>query len=241
MSFTVLIPARKGSTRLPNKPLLDINGKLLIERVYLQAIKSNAVRVIVATDSKTIKEKCKSFGAEVVLTDSKHKSGTDRIEEAARLVNLDPNGPIVNVQGDEPFIDPSDINSVADLLSTNRFDITTLYSPLLENQIDNRNVVKIWVKENEEVLSFSRNKNELGSLDEIRFRHLGIYGYKLSTIKLFVSLKRTKGEKEQKLEQLRALENGYSFGARRSSSTIHLGIDTEEDLLKAREYLQNGN
>ena len=123
MSFTVLIPARKGSTRLPNKPLLDINGKLLIERVYLQAIKSNAARVIVATDSKTIKEKCKSFGAEVVLTDSKHKSGTDRIEEAARLVNLDHNVPVVNVQGDEPFIDPSDINSVADLLSTNTFDI----------------------------------------------------------------------------------------------------------------------
>ena len=240
MSFTVVIPARKASTRLPNKPLLDLDGQSLVQRVYVQATKSKANRVVIATDSKEILEHSQKFGAEAILTNTDHNSGTDRVHEASLLLEIPDNEIIVNVQGDEPFIDPEDINQTAFLLKEkNNFDISTLYSPIESDQIDNPNVVKIWMN-NQEVLLFSRDPHELNETSN-RYRHLGIYAYSLSTLSLFVSWEMSEGEKTQKLEQLRGLENGLKFGAKISVSKVHLGIDTPSDIDKALEIIKNGN
>jgi len=240
MSFLVVIPARKASTRLPNKPLLDLDGKTLIQRVFIQATKSKAKKVIIATDCKDILEHALSFGANAILTDSNHASGTDRVYEASLSLEIPDNEIIVNVQGDEPFIDPEDINQTASLLeNNNQFDITTLFSSLDPSERNNKNVVKIWVNDNE-VLLFSRDPHDLEEPEFIH-RHLGIYAYSLSTLRFFVSLKISKGERNQKLEQLRGFENGLKFGAIKSVAKIHLGIDTPSDLEKALKILKDGD
>ena len=238
MSFTVIIPARFGSKRLPGKPLLEINKKPLIQIVFEKAINSKAEKVYVASDHKKILDRCKEFGAAAVNTNSNHLTGTDRIAEVITKLNIKDESIIVNLQGDEPFIDPNDINNVAELLRDRiNFNMGTLFTDLKVDEEDNPNVVKIWVNNNRKVKGFSRNKRLLNNQSLLMAKHLGIYSYRASFIKKFVNWDQTKNELSENLEQLRALENNIPIGAIKALSINSIGIDTKEDLIKARSMM----
>ena len=242
MSFVVIIPARYSSSRLPGKPLVDIGGKPMIQRVYDLAEKSKADEVYIATDHNDIVECCLSFGAKVLMTNSQHPSGTDRIAETSELLNLSPNTAVVNVQGDEPFLNFSDIDNLANFfLQERRFDLCTLYSDFTRRKdISDPNLVKLWVDKNNNVEAFSRREDFIENSQFLRALHIGIYIYKVDFIKQFVSWKQSKNEIKENLEQLRALDKGKKIGAIKSISKEHIGIDTEEDLNKARKLDLNG-
>ena len=201
MDFVIIIPARMNSTRLPRKPLLQIKGKSLIRRVYEEALKTKASRICIATDHESIVRECESFKAEVVLTSPDHKSGTDRLSEAASILNLEEKEIVVNLQGDEPFINPRDIDSLVYLLiKEKKADLVTLYSELLENEHDDVDKVKIWIKSNKKVMGFSRRKNLFRDTGLILGKHIGIYAYRVSFLKEFVTLKESSQEKKALLQ-----------------------------------------
>ena len=237
MSFKVLIPSRYDSTRLPGKPLADLNGKSLIQRVYEAAKLSDASSVFVATDSKKIEEECDSFGGRSILTKSSHQTGSDRLSEAATLLSLDDDQIIINLQGDEPFIDHRDINALAEMALKTNADMITLYADLEEKDKNDKNVVKISIQNTDEAISFSRKFNGSLSAGVSTFRHLGIYAYKVSFLREFIKLNQSRNELLENLEQLRVLDNQGSIKAIKSLGSIHLGIDTQEDLNKARKIL----
>lgn len=240
MTFIVIIPARYGSRRLPGKPLLDLQGKTLIQRVFEKAKSSKAGKVYIATDHQKILDCCNGFGATSVLTSSEHLTGTDRIAEAVTKLNIKDDSVIVNLQGDEPFIDPRDVNNVAKFIKDRtNFDMGTLFSELQTQDEDNQNIVKIWVDQNDKAKGFSRKKNLIQAKGLVKRRHLGIYSYRADFIKKFVSWDQTKNEISESLEQLRVLENNGSIGAIEALSKSQLGIDTEEDLIKARSIISN--
>ena len=238
MSFIVIIPARYASKRLPGKPLLDLGGKPLIQRVFEKAKSSQAKKVYVASDHQKILDCCKEFGASAVLTNSSHLTGTDRIAEVIKKLDIKGDSVIVNLQGDEPFINPKDINNVAELLIDNKdLSMGTLFSQLKADERDNPNIVKIWVDQNKKVKGFSRKKSYLKVKGLIRARHLGIYSYRADFIKEFVNWDQTKNEISENLEQLRAFDNNKVIGAMEALSNFHIGIDTEEELIKARSII----
>ena len=258
-NFTIIIPSRFGSTRMPGKSLLDINGKTMIQRVFEQCKKSNAQQTIIATDDVRIKEAADIFNANTQLTSVEHLSGTDRIFEVARNLELDDDHIIVNVQGDEPLIPPSIINQVANNMATiPSIHIATLCVEI--NDIDdfiNPNVVKVKRDINNISQLFSRapipfNKNwkSLLELSEsnskntkyiLGFRHIGIYAYTYKSLKDFVSFHQTQSETTESLEQMRALDNGMKIHCDIASDAPPSGIDTQEDLLKVRSYLEEQN
>ena len=238
MPFTVVIPARFASKRLPGKPLLKLKGKPLIQRVFEKANRSNAEKVYVASDHQKILDCCKEFGGSAILTSSKHLTGTDRIAEVVQKLGIEDDTVIVNLQGDEPFIDPKDINNVAELLIDNLdLEMGTLFSQLKTEEEDNPNVVKIWVSQDKKVKAFSRKKGYLMVKGLKRARHLGIYSYRAGFIKKFVRWNQTKSEILENLEQLRAIDKNKVIGAMESLSKFHVGIDTKEDLIKARSMI----
>lgn len=238
MSFTVIIPARFGSKRLPGKPLLELKGKPLIQMVFEKAISSKAEKVYVASDHKKVLNCCKEFGALAVDTSPDHLTGTDRIAEVITKLDIEEDSIVVNLQGDEPFIDPKDINNVAELLRDNiSFTMGTLFADLTVDEEDNPNIVKIWVDQNKKVKGFSRNKDYLQTKGLYRAKHLGIYSYRAGFIKKFVNWDQTKNEVSERLEQLRAFENNIPIGAIEALSKNCIGIDTKEDLIKARSML----
>ena len=240
MTFIVIIPARYGSKRLPGKPLLELQGKTLIQRVFEKAKSSKADKVYIATDHQKILDCCNGFGATPVLTSSKHLTGTDRIAEAVVKLKIKDDSVIVNLQGDEPFIDPKDVNNVARFLEDRtKFDMGTLFSELQTQDEDNQNIVKIWIDQDNKVKGFSRNKNFIQTKGLVRRRHLGIYSYRASFVKKFVSWDQTENEISESLEQLRVLENNSSIGAIEALSKSQLGIDTEEELIKARSIISD--
>ena len=157
MSYKILIPARLDSTRLPGKPLRDIAGKTLIQRVVEQAKKSSADLVCVATDSTLIIEHCNEIGVESILTKQTHKTGTDRLFEACELLKLDENEIVLNVLGDEPFIDPVDIQNLFNLLEKNNANMATLFTNLQDNEENDPSVVKLWMNPENLVKDFSRD------------------------------------------------------------------------------------
>ena len=161
MSFIVIIPARYSSRRLPGKPLIDIGGKPMIQRVYEVARKSMADEVYVATDHNDIIDCCSSFGAKALMTNSQHPSGTDRIAETSELLDLSPDTVVINVQGDEPFLNFLDIDSLADFfIQERRFDLCTLYSDFTsQHNISDPNLVKLWLDKDNTVKAFSRREN----------------------------------------------------------------------------------
>ena len=220
MSFNVLIPARYNSSRLPGKPLADLSGKTIIRRVFEAAVKSNAKLVCVATDSLEILEECNSFNVRGILTSNTHKTGSDRLAEAASLLSLDDKEVVVNLQGDEPFVDFNDINNVADLLKDKSIDMGTLYADLKIEDVINPNVVKIWTKNNGQVTEFSRNEDKTSDKTLTRSQHLGIYAYRVKFLKEFINWKQTENEKMESLEQLRVLEGGKNIYARKSVAKI---------------------
>ena len=244
--FTVIIPARFNSSRLPGKPLAMIANQTMIQRVYEQAISSAASKVIVATDDARVVAVVKAFGGEVCMTRSTHSSGTDRLQEVCSQYRLSDQDIVVNVQGDEPLIPPSVINQVADNLQKNtQTAIATLSEPIVNlDDFNNPNVVKV-VKDNANcALYFSRASipchrdtnafNGAGPTnhDALIQRHIGIYGYRVDALNEFVSWPVAALEAIECLEQLRFLANGKKIHVEQSVEAVPGGIDTPADLIR---------
>ena len=235
MKKIVIIPARIQSERLPEKPLRLILNKPMINWTFEAGLKSSADIVQVATDSKKIYDLFSKENS--VMTSSSHHSGTDRVNEAVSKIGLSDHDVIINVQGDEPFINPEDINNLFDLASKEEIKMATLYSELKSlDELEDSNKVKILVNDGN-ALNFYR---ETSLVDNI-FIHQGIYAFKYKTLKSFVSWNQSDNEKKYKLEQFRALDNGIKINAIKSVSKIHLGVDTEDDLKKANEIAKEDN
>lgn len=246
MNFTVVIPARYASERLPGKPLIDLCGKPMIQRVYEQACKSDADCVVVATDDQRVAAVVESFGGVVVMTRSDHVSGTDRIQEVTTQLGLAEDSPVVNVQGDEPLIPPEIINQVAALLSDQQTLMTTLAEPIdsLEDFLD-PNIVKVVTTADGTAIYFSRapipwdrTKGHDG-FPEVARRHVGIYGYRVKLLNEFVSWPPGQLEQIEKLEQLRILERGIKITVATAVMSIPPGIDTASDLERTLAVLSD--
>lgn len=249
-AFTVVIPARFASSRLPGKPLQDIAGKPMIQHVWEQAQKSSAQRVVVATDDPRIVEACQGFGAEVVMTCVGHNSGTDRLAEVAGQLGLDGDAIVVNVQGDEPLIPPIIIDQVATNLAANpQAGIATLAEPIEDVQaLFNPNVVKVVTDKQGLALTFSRaplawardafakSRDELPEGVPYR-RHIGIYAYRVGFLHDFVGWGPCWLEDTECLEQLRALWNGVRIHVADALEAPAAGVDTAEDLERVRRLL----
>lgn len=257
MSFNIIIPSRFASTRLPGKPLLDIAGKPMVQHVYERAKKSNAERVIIATDDQRIADVAAGFGAEVCMTSAEHESGTDRLQEVVRKLNFSDQEIVVNVQGDEPLIPPAVINQVAlNLANDNQAAIATLVEKITAAEdVFDPNAVKVVLDKNNRALYFSRapmpwfrdgwsgdglpdsgealaNKPLPSSINY--YRHIGIYAYRVKFLHQFVQWPASPLELTEKLEQLRAMENGAVILAEEAIEAIPAGVDTEQDLAKVR-------
>ncbi len=262
MQFIVVIPARLASTRLPNKPLLDIAGKPMLQWVWERARQSAASRVVVATDDARVAAVVNAFGGDVCMTKTTHESGTDRIQEVAEQLDLDDDQIIVNVQGDEPLIPPRVIDQVAqNLARSERAGIATLAKPIRQrDEVFNPNVVKVVVDNTLHALYFSRapipwdreawnrearNENTLAAaahrsdtkLASEWARHIGIYAYRAGFLHNFVRWPVGRLERLEKLEQLRALENGVAIHVDESWEEIPPGVDTAADLERVRAIL----
>lgn len=247
MSFIVVIPARYQSSRLPGKPLLDIAGKPMLQHVVERARKSQARDVVVATDDQRIQAFCQQMQIPVCMTSSSHQSGTDRIEEVCRQLGLDDDEIVVNVQGDEPMIPPAVIDQVAgNLKMEKRAGICTLYEVMQDKQeVLNPNAVKVVVDEHGMALYFSRamipfprDDADSQALDPAQFkRHIGIYAYRVNVLRQFVSWPRGKLEQLEKLEQLRAMEQGVRIHIEACCENMPAGVDTPEDLNNVRMLL----
>lgn len=240
-----LIPARYASTRFPAKPLVDIGGKSMIQRVYEQVKKSNLIsKVVVATDHPEIFNHVKSFGGNVCMTREDHISGTDRCYEALSLQS-DSYEYVINIQGDEPFIQPEQIDSLAAVL-TGKTEIATLVKAIDQTeQLFNPNLVKAVISKNYQALYFSRSPvpylRNIKESDWVAhhtfFKHIGMYAYRADILAALTKLQPSTLEKAESLEQLRWLENGFEILAV-ETSTESFGIDTPEDLVKAKEHLK---
>lgn len=249
MSFTVLIPARLASTRLPNKPLADIKGVPMVVRVAQRAMQSGAVRTVVAADSAEIIEKCVAFGVQAVLTRLDHPSGSDRLAEACSLLGLCDDDIVVNVQGDEPLIDPALIDAVADLLLQRPDCAMSTAAHSIDQLADlhNPNIVKVVLDARQTALYFSRAPIpaardfggkawwEVGTALPKPLRHVGIYGYRVGFLRLFPTLPQAPLEQLESLEQLRALWHGYRIAVHVTDQAPGPGVDTPEDLDRARK------
>lgn len=235
MKKIIIIPARINSERLPQKPLRLISNKPMINWTYEAALNTSADLIKVATDSKKIFNLFSNKN--VVMTSSNHISGTDRVYEAVSKIGLKDNDVIINLQGDEPFINPDDINNLFDLAAKEEVKMATLYSELKSpSELEDLNVVKILI-DNGTALDFFRKT----SIKENIFIHQGIYAFKYKTLQSFVNWDSSANEKKYKLEQLRALDNGITINAIKSISKIHLGVDTEDDLKKANEIAKKNS
>ena len=243
MKKVIIIPARLDSSRLPKKVLLDLKGKTVIQRVYEQCLKvKNVDGVYIATDSIEIKEVCETFTNNVIITKSTHKSGTDRIGEAVSAIDCDI---VINVQGDEPFIEPSLIEALVNSFSNSDISMSSAMSKINNiKDLQNTNVVKVVTDLHNNALFFSRSLipfprdvKEISIAKEVLekgqfYRHIGIYGYRKDFLLKFVNMEQSYLEKVEKLEQLRALENGFKIKMIEANSSL-IGIDTREDYEEA--------
>ena len=249
-AFTVVIPARYASSRLPGKPLQEIAGKPMIQHVWQQACKSSAQRVLVATDDARIVEVCRGFGAEVLLTRPEHNSGTDRLAEVATALGLAADAIVVNVQGDEPLIPPAIIDQVAANLAAHpEAAIATLAEPIDEAAaLFNPNVVKVVSDLNGLALTFSRAPlpwaRDAFAVDRERLpaavpyrRHIGIYAYRTQFLHDFVAWGPCWLEDTECLEQLRALWHGVRIHVADALQAPPAGVDTPDDLERVRRLL----
>jgi 3-deoxy-manno-octulosonate cytidylyltransferase (CMP-KDO synthetase) len=249
--FRVVIPARYASSRLPGKPLLTIGGKPMIQWVYERACASRAHEVLIATDDLLIVSAAHSFGAQTVMTAATHESGTDRIAEVARLQGWADADIVVNVQGDEPVIPPALIDQVALLLQSNpSAQIATLATPITSlSEFMDPNAVKVVTDGEGRALYFSRapipwerDGASSGIVSQTSFagarRHVGIYGYRVSGLLRMASLQRTALEQHEKLEQLRALENGLEIRVADSVELPGPDVNTAADLERVTALLR---
>ena len=245
-AYTVIVPARLASTRLPNKPLADIHGLPMVVRVAQRAALSNASQVVVAADSIEIVQACQAHGVRAMLTQVNHPSGSDRLAEASALLGLKPHDVVVNVQGDEPLINPELINQVAELLvqrptasmSTAAHEIHELA------EFTNPNVVKVVIDQAQLALYFSRApipwwrdgfaKGVQSLPQPAPLRHIGIYAYRVGFLQSFPTLPTAPIETGEALEQLRALWHGHKIAVHITPDVPGPGVDTPEDLERVR-------
>ncbi|GAD89683.1 3-deoxy-manno-octulosonate cytidylyltransferase [Vibrio halioticoli NBRC 102217] len=247
MAFTVIIPARYQSTRLPGKPLADICGKPMIEHVYQQAIQSGAEQVIVATDDERVAVVVKGFGGQVCMTSPSHESGTERLAEVVEKMGIADDKIVVNVQGDEPLIPPLVIAQVADNLAASTAPMATLGVAIEEaEEAFNPNAVKVVTDQQGYALYFSRASipwdrdqfaNDKSVLKQPLMRHIGIYAYRAGFINRYINWAPTALEKIESLEQLRVLWYGEKIHVALAKQTPPPGVDTLEDLEAVRAFL----
>ncbi|WP_196593074.1 3-deoxy-manno-octulosonate cytidylyltransferase [Pectinatus sottacetonis] len=239
MKIICIIPARYASTRLPGKPLADVAGKPLIVRVYEQAVKAMVPeQFIVAVDDKRVYDAVINAGGKAVMTRADHLTGTDRLAEAA--MHYPDADVIVNIQGDEPLIDPALIDELGKLfLENDALDMATVKTPMLEEEKTKPGNVKVITDKNDYAIYFSRSlipypRNDTGVKV---YKHIGIYAYRRDFLFKYAQMQPTPLEKTESLEQLRAIENGYKIKVITSPKRF-IGVDTLEDLLKVNEYYQ---
>jgi 3-deoxy-manno-octulosonate cytidylyltransferase (CMP-KDO synthetase) len=246
MGFCVLIPARLASTRLPDKPLADIGGQPMVVRVAQRASASSAQRVVVAADSAVIVQACEDHGVEAILTRQDHASGSDRLAEACELLGLAGQDVVVNVQGDEPLIEPALIDSVAALLEARAEASMSTAAHAIETieEFTNPNVVKVVLDARRLALYFSRAPlpwwrdgfaSGIMALPQPRpLRHVGIYAYRADFLRSFPALSAAPLEVAEALEQLRALWHGYRIAVHVTTASPGPGVDTPADLERVR-------
>lgn len=251
MDFKVVIPARYASSRLPGKPLLDIGGKPMIQRVFESACESRASAVVIATDDQRIRETSEGFGAEVCMTSESHHSGTDRVAEVVRRMQWADDTIVVNLQGDEPAMPPSLTFQVAlDMETNERADITTLSTPIKERDaLFDPHVVKVVTDVEGYALYFSRapipwHRDEFLQTgrplpDNVGFaRHIGLYAYRAGYLERYVNWPPSPLEQAESLEQLRVLWHGGCIHVSQAEKEPGHGIDTADDLARVRKLFE---
>ena len=242
MKTLIIIPSRMSASRLPGKPLLKINGKSIISHVFKRAESAEIGEVIVATEDKEIVNDVKKNGGNVILTSRNHKTGTDRIFEALNLLSKKDIDLVMNIQGDEPDIDISDIRNLNTKMINHQAKIGTLAAKINNDEIyNNENIVKVKIKDTLNEGSFplaeTFMRNSTGQDLRNVYHHIGIYCYEVNTLKKFVSFNQSKNEIDNRLEQLRALDNNININvslAKRSP----IGVDTEEDYLAIKKIMK---
>ncbi|MFC3025491.1 3-deoxy-manno-octulosonate cytidylyltransferase [Vibrio zhugei] len=245
MAFTVVIPARYQSSRLPGKPLVDIAGKTMIERVYSQACLAGAEHVIVATDDERIASVVRGFGGDVCMTSPEHQSGTERLAEVVELKNIAPDTIVVNVQGDEPLIPPQVIKQVASNLHHYAAPMATLGVNISDpEEIFNPNAVKVVTDKSGYAMYFSRasipwDREHFATQQVIQpvLRHIGIYAYRAGFISTYLNWQPSPLEQIESLEQLRVLWHGEKIHVDVASVTPPAGVDTPADLEAVRRHV----
>ena len=248
--FYVVIPARYGSTRLPGKPLLNIAGKPMVVWVAERAMQSGAKQVVVATDDERIYEAVTEHGYQAVMTKADHVSGTDRIAEVAEAQNWHDDAIVVNVQGDEPLIEPALIIDVASKLAVSQSAVMATACHSIQSKVDflNPNIVKVVLDANGYALYFSRApipypRDAFAAgldlpLDIPAYRHVGIYAYRTSFLKQYASIKSVAIEQVESLEQLRVLHQGFKIAVSICKNSPASGVDTEDDLAYVRSLMR---
>jgi len=246
VTFTVLVPARLASTRLPNKPLADIAGLPMIVRVAQRAAQSSARAVVVAADHANIVAACSAHGIRAVLTRSDHATGSDRLAEACTLLGLDGDDAVINVQGDEPLIDPALIDACAALLDTRPDCVMSTAAHAIGSpaELDNPNVVKVVLDAAGRALYFSRapipwwRDGRMSGTTQLPspapLRHIGLYGYRAGFLRRFPMLEPAPLERIESLEQLRVLWHGERIAVHVAAHAPGPGVDTPEDLTRVR-------
>ena len=248
--FIVAIPARYSSTRLPGKPLCLINNKQMVDIVSFQALKSEASQVVVCIDDLRVEEALKNVPVTICYTSKDARSGTERIAEMINKLNIDPETVIVNVQGDEPLIEPEHINSVAELLENTCADMATLCARITDiKDVFDPNCVKVVMDKNNFALYFSRapipyerdnfrNNSDISQLQFNHYHHIGIYAYKAKTILDYLEREQPEIERCESLEQLRLLHYGMKIAVAITDNPPECGVDTPEDLLRVNEIIK---
>ncbi|WP_099609816.1 3-deoxy-manno-octulosonate cytidylyltransferase [Vibrio coralliilyticus] len=249
MSFTVVIPARYESTRLPGKPLADIGGKPMIQWVYEQSLQAGAETVVVATDDARVESAVQAFGGVVCMTSSEHESGTERLAEVVKVMNIPDDHVIVNVQGDEPLIPPAIITQVANNLASSQAPMATLAVEIShEDEVFNPNAVKVLTDKDGYAMYFSRatipwDRDNFANGGKViaqpLMRHIGIYAYRAGFINTYINWEPTALEKIESLEQLRVLWYGEKIHVEVAKQAPPAGVDTPDDLEVVRKLIAN--
>ncbi|MDC0585951.1 3-deoxy-manno-octulosonate cytidylyltransferase [Candidatus Pelagibacter sp.] len=240
MKTLTIIPSRMSATRLPGKPLLKINDLSIISHVFKKAEEANIGEVFVATEDQEIADDVKKNGGKAILTSKNHKTGTDRIYEALQKINIKNVDMVMNLQGDEPGINIEDIISLNKNMISNQSKMGTLAAKIKDfKDLENKNIVKVITKKNLKDDQFSEAKTFLrnGINSDNIYHHIGIYCYSIDTLKRFIELKQSKNEIENKLEQLRALDNNISINVALADSSP-IGVDTEQDYLALKKIME---
>ena len=240
MGFSVVIPARYASTRLPGKPLREISGRPMIQWVWQAASQSGAQEVVIATDDERIVAAATGFSADVCMTASTHQTGTDRIVEVITTKGWSDDQVVVNLQGDEPLMPAENIRQVADNLQRSGCDMATLHKVIDADQAQKSSQVKLVLNHASQALYFSRSQipyDQNRVAPEI-FGHIGLYAYRAGFVRQFAQLPPCALEQTESLEQLRALYYGHSIHSEQAAKPVGPGVDTEADLLRVTELLR---